>query len=72
MLRFLSENYERDERTYVDKDGDAVDNSYRLLLVAHNDCDFDVCFELESSVNEITGLKNIKTAKRLICLSFQC
>ena len=41
MLKYISENYEGDERTCVDKDGDEIVGSYRLLLVAHNSSGFD-------------------------------
>ena len=34
MLKYISEKYEGDERTYIDKDGDEIVISYRLLLVA--------------------------------------
>ena len=36
MLKYISENYEGEERTYIDKNGDEIVSSYRLLLVAHN------------------------------------
>ena len=35
MLKYTSENYQGDERTYFDKDGEEIVSSYRLLLVAH-------------------------------------
>ena len=40
-LNYISENYSGDERTYIDRDGDEVVSSYRLLLVAHNISGFD-------------------------------
>ena len=72
MLKNISENYKGDERTYIDKDGDEIVSSYRLLLVAHNSSGFDNWVVLNSSVKEITELKIIKTAKGLISLSFRC
>ena len=41
LLKYSSENYNRDERTYIDKDGDKIVSSYRLLLVEHNASGFD-------------------------------
>ena len=72
MLKYISENYEGDERTYIDKDGDEVVSSYRLLLVAHNSSGFDSWVVLNSLVKEITDLKIIKTTRGLISLSFRC
>ena len=72
MLNYISENYEGDERTYIDKDGDQIVSSYRLLLVAHNSSGFDSWVVLNSLIKEITGLKIIKTARGLISLSFRC
>ena len=36
MLEYISKNYDGDERIYIDKDGDEIISSCRLLLVAHN------------------------------------
>ena len=72
MLKYISENYEGDERTYIDKDGDEIVSSYRLLLVAHNSSGFDSWVVLNSLVKEITDLKIIKTTRGLISLSFRC
>ena len=72
MLKYISENYDGDERTYIDKDGDEIISSYRLLLVAHNSSGFDSWVVLNSLVKEITDLKIIKTARGLISLSFRC
>ena len=72
MLKYISEKYEGDERTYTDKDGDEIISSYRLLLVAHNSSGFDSWVVLNSLVKEITELKIIKTARGLISLSFRC
>ena len=72
MLKYNSEKYEGDERTYVDKDGDEIVSSYRLLLLAHNSSGFDSWVVLNSLVKEITDLKIIKTARGLILLSFRC
>ena len=72
MLKYISENYEGDGRTYFDKDGDEIISSYRLLLVAHNSSGFDGWVVLNSLVKERTDLKIIKTARGLISLSFRC
>ena len=72
MLKYISENYEGDERSYIDKDGDEIVSSYRLLLVAHNSSGFDSWVVLNSLVKEITDLKIIKTTRGLISLSFRC
>ena len=50
VLEYVSENYEGDKRTYIDKDGVAIVSSYRLLLVAHNVGGFDCWVVLNSSV----------------------
>ena len=70
MLKYISENYLGDERTY--KDGDDIVSSYRLLLVAHISSAFDSWVVLYSLVKDITELKLIKTARGLISLSFRC
>ena len=54
MLKYFSENYEGDERTYIDKDGDELNSSYRLLLVAHNSSGFDSWVVLNSLVKDTT------------------
>ena len=72
MLKYISENYEGDERTYVDREGDEIVSSYRLLLVAYNSSGFDSWVVLNSLVKDITDLKIIKTARGLISLSFRC
>ena len=72
MLKHISENYNGDERTYIDKDGDEIVSSYRLLLVAHNSSGFDSWVVLNSLVKEIKDLKFIRTARGLISLSFRC
>ena len=66
MLKFISEKYEGDERTYVDKDGEETVSSYKLLLVANNSNGFDSWVVLNSLVKEITELKIMKTARGLI------
>ena len=72
MLKYISKNYEGDEKTYIDRDGDEIVSSYRLLLVAHNSSGFDTWVVLISLVKEITDLKIVKTARGLISLSFRC
>ena len=72
MFKNISENYEGDERTYIDKDGDEKISSYRLLLVAHNSSGFDSWVVLNSLIKDITELKIVKTARGLISLSFHC
>ena len=70
-LKYISENYEGDERTYIDIDGDEIVSSYNLLLVAHNSSGFDSWVVLNSLVKEITQLNIIKTVRGLISLSFR-
>ena len=41
MPNYISENYDGDERSYIDKDGDEIVSSFRLLMVAHISSDFD-------------------------------
>ena len=72
MLKYISENCEGDERTYIDKDGDEIVSSYRRLLVAYNSSGLDSWVVLNSLIKEITDLKIIKTARGLISLSFGC
>ena len=72
MLEYNSENFDGDERTYIDKDGDEIVSSYKMLLVAHNSSGFDSWVVLNSLIKEITELKIIKTARGLISLSFRC
>ena len=70
MLKYSSENYEGVERTYIDKDGDEIVCSYRLLLVAHNPSGFDSWDVLNFLTKQKTDLK--KSARGLISLSFRC
>ena len=72
VLKYISKNNDGDERTYIDKDGDEIISSYRILLVAHNSSGFDSWVVLNFLIKEITDLKNIKTARGLISLSFRC
>ena len=72
MLKYISENYKGYERTYIDRDGDEIVSSFRLLLVAHKSFGFDSWVVVNSLIKEITDLKIIKTARRLISLSFRC
>ena len=51
-LKYISENCEGDERTYIDKDGDEIVSSNRLLLAAHNSSDFDSWVVLNSLVKK--------------------
>ena len=48
MLEKISEIFDGDEKTYIDRDGDEIVSSYRLLLVAHNSSGFDSCVVLNS------------------------
>ena len=70
MLKYISKNYEGDERTSIDKDGDEIVSSYRLLLVAHNSSGFDSWVVLNSLVKEITDLKIKKNCKRIDFIIF--
>ena len=61
MLKYISENYEGDERTYIDKDGDETVISYRVLMVAHKSSGFDSWVVKNSLVKKITKSKFVKT-----------
>ena len=52
MLTNNSENYEGDERTYIDKDGDEIISPFRLLLVAQKSACFDSWVVLNSLVKK--------------------
>ena len=60
MLEIISENYEGDEKTHIDKDGDEIVNWYRALLVGRNACGFDTWVVLNALVKEIPDLKREK------------
>ena len=72
MLKYISENYEGDEKTYTDNFGDDIARSYILFLVAHKSSGIDSWVVLNSLVEEITELKFMKPAKALISSSFWC
>ena len=72
MLKYISKNYEDDERTVIDKDGDEVVSSYRILLLAHNSSGFDNWVVLNLLEKETTDLKTMRTARALMALSFRC
>ena len=63
MLKYISENYEGDENTYIDKDGDQIVSSFRHLLVALNASGFDSLTVLNSLFKEVRELKIVKTAR---------
>ena len=72
MLKFISTNYDVDERIYIEKEGDEIVNSNRLLCVAHNSRGFDCWVVLNSLIEDITDLKNMNTARGSIPSSFRC
>ena len=72
MLEYNSENYDGDEVTWIDKDGDQIVSWYRLLLVAHIASRFHSWVVLNSLAKQIPERKVLKTAEGLISLSFQC
>ena len=72
MLKFISENYEVDERTYTDKDGDEIVSSYRNLILAHHSFGFDNWVVMNSLDKETSDMKVIRTARGLILLSIRC
>ena len=72
MLECISENREEDGRTDIDKDGDEIVSSYRLLLVAHNSSGFKNWVVLTCFFKELTESKIIKTTKGLMSLSIRC
>ena len=72
MLKHISENYESDERTYIDREGDEMVSSNRILLLAHKASGFDSRVVLNSLDREIKHLKIKETARGLKSLSFRC
>ena len=72
MLTYVSANYEGDDRTCFDEDGDEIVSSYRSSLVAINASGFDSWVALSFLVKQITEVKVVKTARGLISLSFRC
>ena len=60
MLKYISDNYDGDERTYIDRDGNETVSSYRLFLVAHSSSRFDSWVVLISLAKKIKELKIIK------------
>ena len=72
MLENSSEIHDGVERTYIDKDGDEIASSYRLLLVANNNSGFDSWAALKSLVKVLSDLKIIRSARGLISLSLRC
>ena len=72
MPKHFSENYERDERTYFDKDGVEIVSSYRFLLLADGASGFDSWVVLKSLVKAKIELIFKKSAWGLIWLSFRC
>ena len=50
MLNYFSENFEGNERTYIDKDGDETLSSYKMLLAGHKANGFDSWVVLNSLV----------------------
>ena len=59
LLKHFSENYEGDENTYIDRVGNEIVSSYRLLLVAHSSSGFDSWVVLNSLVTDITEFKKL-------------
>ena len=41
LLHYISKHYQGSERTYIDKDGDEVVSSYRILILDHSSFGFD-------------------------------
>ena len=60
MLENISENYEGDENTFIDKEGDEIVSSYRLLLVAHKSSGFDSWVVVNSLVKKDNRIENYK------------
>ena len=72
MHKYFSENYEGDERNYIDKNGDEIGSLYRNLLLAHNSSGLHSWVVLNSLVKELTESKSVKTGGGLIPLSSRC
>ena len=48
MIKSKSGNYEGDERTYIDKDGDEIVRAYRCLILAQSSSGYDSWVVLKS------------------------
>ena len=72
ILKCISENYECDERTYIDKEGDKIVSLSKTMLLAHNASGFHSSVVLVSLDKETIDLELIRTARGLIPLSFRC
>ena len=53
MLKNISEKFEGDERTYIDKEGDEIVSSYRIFLLADNSSESDSWVMLNSLEKEL-------------------
>ena len=72
ILEIFSQNYEGDERTYIDNEGDEIVSSCRNLLLAQNLSGFDGWVVLTSLDKEIKDLKIERTARGSTSFSFRC
>ena len=52
LPKYISENLERDERTYINKDANEIISSYRFSLLAHNASGFESQVLLTSLVKK--------------------
>ena len=68
----ISEKYNGEEGTYIDKDWDKTVSSYESLLLADNSGGFESWVVLISLDKEVRCSKLMRTAKGLISLSFGC
>ena len=72
LLKSISENYEGDKSTYIDKEGDEIVSPYSILILSHSDSGFDswVVFNLVEKWKK-KEFKIKTTARGLISLSCQ-
>ena len=72
MLENISENYEGDESTYIDQEGDGRVSSHTILFLAHNASELISWVLLKSLDKEVEDSKIIRTARGLILLCSCC
>ena len=65
MPENISKNSKGDEKSYLDKEGDEIVTSCKILFLSHNDIDFDSWLVLNLLENEIRDFKFIRTARRM-------
>ena len=72
VLKYISENCEGHERTFVRKEGAELVSSHRFLFLAHNASGLDSWVVLNWLDTEMKVLKKFEVARGLVLLSFRC